>query len=45
MSEINVIFFASQNLTVHITKSQKANELYLSQYGKLLIPVLNPDIT
>jgi hypothetical protein len=40
-----VIINTSKHVNVHKTDFYKSNEVYLKQYGKLLVPVYDTDIT
>lgn len=37
---LNAIFFGSQNVSLHVTKIEKGNEVFIKNYGKILKPVL-----
>ncbi|KAL4451087.1 hypothetical protein ABPG74_021409 [Tetrahymena malaccensis] len=43
--DINVAAFMSSHVAVHLTKTYKANEVFIKQYNNILVPVLNPDFT
>ncbi|KRX03978.1 P-loop containing nucleoside triphosphate hydrolase [Pseudocohnilembus persalinus] len=40
---INIVFFGSNHIGGHITKTEKANQVYIKQYGQILSPVLKKD--
>lgn len=35
----------SSNISIHITKTYKANEVFIKQYNDILVPVIHPDFT
>lgn len=43
--DVNMALFMSPHISIHVTKTYKANEVFIKQYNSILLPVLHPDFT